>query len=125
MSDYRYEGFGVRLTRLTAEMQARLRAALPGFEIESRDPEIAAIAIDLDQDLQPLCSFLERDYLHPSACSVWISLTTTKEIDHFVLPRKIVDLIRMTKCGVEFSLIALSPEEDAVPNDAADTGSGH
>jgi hypothetical protein len=120
MSEYHFLEFGFRFTRLTTEIQHRLRATLSCFEIESRDPTIAYIGIGKDQDLQPLYSFLEQENIEPAACSIWISFTTTREIDGFALPQYILDLIRMTKSGVEFSIMALGPEDDTIA-DGSDT----
>jgi hypothetical protein len=126
MSEYRYEGFGFRFTGLTAELKNRLIAALPDFEIESRDPDVAFVIIEKDQDLQPLYFFLEQENIEPAECGVWISFTTTKELDHLVLPQDIIELIRRTKGGVEFSIIALSPDEHegTEDNEADDKNNG-
>src|SRR5690606_29454046 len=79
MTEFHDEQFGFRFTGLTPEMQLRLRAALPNFEIGSRDPAVALVVLDADQDLQPLYAFLDRETLEPSACSVWVSVVTSRD----------------------------------------------
>ena len=118
MTEFHDEEFGFRFTALTAEMQERLRAALPNFDIGSRDPRVALVVLRADQDLQPLYSFLERENVEPASCSVWVSVVTSRDHDGLSLPKSIVDLIRLTKGGVEFSFVAcLGPEEDAARDD--------
>jgi len=115
MTEFHDEEFGFRFTGLTPEMQTRLRAALPDFEIGSRDPAVALVVLRADQDLQPLYAFLEREIVEPASCSVWVSIVTSRDHDGLSLPKSIVDLIRLTKGGVEFSFVAcLGPEEDAL-----------
>jgi hypothetical protein len=114
MADFHDEEFGFRFTGLTPEMQKRLRVALPGFEIGSRDPQVALVVLRAAQDLQPLYAFLEREDIEPGSCSVWVSVVTSRDHDGLKLPQDIVDLIRLTKGGVEFSFVAcLGAEEDA------------
>lgn len=127
MTEFHDEQFGFRFTGLTPEMQRRLRAALPNFEIGSRDPEVALVVLDADQDLQPLYAFLDRETLESSACSVWVSVVTSRDHDGLRLPKGIVDLIRRTKGGVEFSFVAsLGPEGDTLTDcaNAVDEGAG-
>ena len=127
MTEFHDEEFGFRFTGLTAEMQERLRAALANFEIGSRDPEVALVVLRADQDLQPLYSFLERENVEPASCSVWISVVTSRDHDGLSLPKGIVDLIRLTRGGVEFSFVAcLGPQEDVLTDgsDAVDHSTG-
>lgn len=122
MADFHDEEFAFRLTGLTAEMQDRLRAALPNFEIGSRDPRVALVIVRADQDLQPLYSFLETEDVEPTSCSVWVSVVTSGDHDGLQLPESIVDLIRRTKGGVEFSFVAcLGPEEETSEGDGCGT----
>lgn len=118
MADFHDEEFGFRLTGLTAEMQSRLRTALPDFEIGTRDPQVALVIIRADQDLQPLFSFLEMEEIEATSCSVWVSVVSSGDHDGLRLPERVVDLIRRTKGGVEFSFVAcLGPEEDTDKTD--------
>jgi hypothetical protein len=119
MANSRDEEFSVRLTGLTAEMQERLRSALPGFQIESRDPLIAVIILRDSQDSQPICSFIEREALDPGSYSVWVSVFSSGDHDGLSLPTAIVDLIRATKGGVDFSFVAcLGPDLSPLNEDA-------
>lgn len=127
ITEFHDEEFGLRFTGLTVEMQTKLRAALPGYEIGSRDPRIALVILHAGQDLEPLYTFLEREQIEPASYSVWVSVVTSRDHDGLSLPKGIVDLIRMTKGGVEFSFVAcLGPEEDAAADDrhAPDRGAG-
>ena len=118
MADFRDEEYGFRLTGLTPDMQNRLRTALPNFEIGSRDPRVALVILRADQDLQPLYSFLEKEDVEPTSCSVWVSVVSSRDHDGLQLPKRIVDLIRRTKGGVEFSFVAcLGPEEETSTGD--------
>lgn len=117
MAEFHDEEFGFRFTGLTPEIQERLRAALPDFEVGSRDPEVALVILRTNQDLQPLYSFLEREDLEAASFNVWISVVTSRDHDGLSLPKSIVELIRLTKGGVEFSFVACLGSDDDPLND--------
>lgn len=59
-----------------------------------------------------LYRFLKSEPLAPASYSVWISVVTSSDHDGVALPGYILDLIRNTRCGVDFSFVACLDENE-------------
>ena len=105
-TEFHDETFSLRFAGLTSETQSRLRSALSDFRIESRNPEVAVVILPPDLGLLQLYRFLEQEDVEPSSYRVWISLVTSREQDIVKVPQGILDLIRKTAAGLEFSFVA-------------------
>jgi hypothetical protein len=99
------EEFSFRLTHLSPESAARLRASLSNIEIQSRRADIVALVLRQDTYLEPLYHFLKSEGLDPSTYSVWVSVVSSSDHDGASLPKYILDVIRKTQCGVDFSFV--------------------
>ena len=121
------EEFSFRLTHLSPESAVRLRASLSNMEIQSRRADVVALVLREETDLEPLYKFLKSEGLDPSTYSVWVSVVSSGDHDGLSLPKYILDVIRSTQCGVDFSFVGClgEPAEDesdssvksrAVPN---------
>jgi hypothetical protein len=114
------EEFSFRLTHLSPESAVRLRASLSNFEIQSRRADIVALVLREQVDLEPLCRFLKEEGLDPSTYSVWVSVVSSSDHDGVSLPKYVLDLIRSTQCGVDFSFVGClgDPAEDKTDSSA-------
>jgi hypothetical protein len=121
------EEFSFRLTHLSPETATRLRTSLSNVEIQSRRADVVALVLREETDLEPLYKFLKSEGLDPSTYSVWVSVVSSGDHDGLSLPKYILDVIRSTQCGVDFSFVGClgDPAEDerdssvksrAVPN---------
>jgi hypothetical protein len=109
------EEFSFRLTHLSPESVARLRSSLPNFEIQSRRADIAAVVLREHIDPEPLYEFLKSEGSDPSTYSVWVSVVSSSDHDGASLPKHVLDVIRSTQCGVDFSFVGClgdDPVED-------------
>lgn len=109
MTSFHEEEFSVQFRSLTPEAQDSLRRTLAGFEIVSRDPSVAVVIVK-EQDLQPICDFVKRNHIASDSYSVWVSLVTSSDHDGVRVPRRVVELIRATDGGVDFSFASLAGE---------------
>lgn len=108
------EEFSFRLTHLTPEVATRLRDSLSNIEIQSRRADVVALVLRADTNLEPLYEFLKSEHLDPRTYSVWISVVSSSDHDGVALPKFVVDVIRHTECGVDFSFVGSlgGPVED-------------
>jgi len=108
------EEFSFRLTHLSPESAVRLRASLSNMEIQSRRADVVALVLREETDLEPLYKFLKSEGLDPSTYSVWVSVVSSSDHDGVSLPKYILDIIRSTQCGVDFSFVGClgDPVED-------------
>jgi hypothetical protein len=108
------EEFSFRLIQLSPEAAARLRDSLSNFTIQSRRADVVALVLRADTDLRPLYEFLKSERLDPSTYSVWISVVSSSDHDGVALPKFVLDVIRHTECGVDFSFVGClgGPVED-------------
>jgi hypothetical protein len=114
VAKFHEEEFSFRLTHLSPESATRLRASLSSFDIQSRRADIVALVLRQDTDLEPLYTFLKSEGLDPSTYSVWVSVVSSSDHDGLSLPKYILDVIRSTQCGVDFSFVGClgDPVED-------------
>jgi len=108
------EEFSFRLTHLSPESATHLRTSLSNVEIQSRRADIVALVLREDTDLEPLYKFLKSEGLDPSTYSVWVSAVSSSDHDGVSLPKYILEVIRSTQCGVDFSFVGClgDPVED-------------
>ncbi|MGA2148132.1 MAG: hypothetical protein ABSH49_24550 [Bryobacteraceae bacterium] len=108
------EEFSFRLTHLSPESATHLRTSLSNVEIQSRRADIVALVLREDTDLEPLYKFLKSEGLDPSTYSVWVSVVSSSDHDGVSLPKYILEVIRSTQCGVDFSFVGClgDPVED-------------
>lgn len=105
------EEFSFRFTRLTPDAAERLRDSLADFEIQSRRPDVMAVVLREETDFSSLYAFLESEALDPSTYSVWVSLVSSDDHDGLALPKHVLDLVRRTRAGVDFSFVACLGDE--------------
>lgn len=117
-ASYHNESFRFRFTKLSSDTALRLRKTITDFELESRKPEVILLVLHENSNLEPLYQFLEAEALNPETYSVWVSVVSSSDQDGISLPQYILDLVRRTKCGVDFSFVASlgSDEEDEDKN---------
>lgn len=116
------EEFSFRLTRLSPGACERLRDSLPNVEIQSRRPDVVALVLRAGANLGALYEFLKSESLDPSTYSVWVSVVSSSDHDGVALPRFVLDVVRHTECGVDFSFVGClgaptddEPDSSAVP----------
>ena len=79
------------------------------------------LELDERSNLEPLYQFLDAEPLDPKTYSVWVSVVSSSDHDGISLPEYILDLIRRTKCGVDFSFVAsLGPDDEGDEADVQD-----
>jgi hypothetical protein len=105
-ASYHKESFRFRFTNLTSSTALRLRNTILHIELQSRRPDVILLVLNESSNLEPLYGFLESDALDPKTYSVWVSVVSSSDQDGISLPQFILDLIRRTKCGVDFSFVA-------------------
>jgi hypothetical protein len=112
-AEFHKERFLIRFIGLTPDLESRLRGGLTGFDIRSRVPGVVVISLPESLSLKPLYDFLETASLAPSTYSVWASVVSSSDHDGVSLPPYVVEVIRRTQCGVDFSFVAcLGSSED-------------
>jgi hypothetical protein len=109
---YHKETFRFRFTRLSSSVALRLRNSILHIELESRKPEVILLVLDEGSDLEPLYKFLDAEVLEPKTYSVWVSVVSSSDHDGVSLPQYILDIVRRTKCGVDFSFVASLESDD-------------
>jgi hypothetical protein len=120
-ASYHKEGFSFRFTKLSPSMALRLRNALTDIELQSRRPDVIVLELDERTNLEPLYQFLDAEPLDAKTYSVWASVVSSSDHDGISLPEYILDLIRRTKCGVDFSFVAsLGPDDEGDEADVQD-----
>ena len=110
---YHKERFSFRFTNLSPDTAARLQRSLADFEITSRIPSVVSLALQESSNLQNLYAFLERESLDPGTYSVWAAVVTSSDHDGISLPSFILELVRRTFCGVDFSFVSCLDDEQA------------
>ncbi len=111
---YRKERFSFRFIGLSEDLAAKIRHSLATVTFKSPRsslPRSAAglvLAFDLNEtmDLTRLYATLTELPVDPSMYSVWISLVTSTDHGGISVPAYVLDLIRRTKCGIDFSFAA-------------------
>lgn len=84
----------------------------PHIEIQSRKSDVIMLVLDEGSNLEPLYEFLDVEDLDSKTYSVWVSVVSSSDHDGISLPQHILDLIRRTKCGVDFSFVASLGDDD-------------
>ena len=111
-STYHEETFSFRFTQLSEAEVERLRATFPLASVEVRRPKdneqrfVAAFDLAEGMDLEPLYGFLEAVSPNPEDYSIWISLRTDSDHDGLSIPPHIMEIVRRTKVGVDFSFVS-------------------
>ena len=114
---FREEEFSFRFTKLSLRAADRLRESLNGFNIESRRPDVVSLGIGEATNLEPLYAFLESEAFEPGSYSIWVSLITSSDHGGVSLPGYILELVRRTEAGVDFSFVACLDEAEAQPEE--------
>jgi hypothetical protein len=98
--------FSFRFMSLSDRELVRLCTLLPGPKLTSR-PRGAGLVVVLelaeDFDIGSLRAFMVECQIDPDTTSVWISLTTSGDQGGVSLPQHVLDIVRRTFCGVDFS----------------------
>ena len=110
---YRKERFSFRFTNLPESVAHKIRRSLP--EVRFKAPRSSlqrsgtglVLCFDLNEtmDLTPLHKILSELALNPGTYSVWISLVTSADQGGIAVPAYILDLVRETRCGIDFSFV--------------------
>ena len=103
---FREEAFSFRFIQLAIGTAERVREQLGNFKQEFRRPDVVSLAIDETSNLELLYAFLEQESLPSGTYSVWISLLTSSDHGGVSLPDYILELVRRTRVGVDFSFVA-------------------
>ena len=109
---YHKETFRFRFTKLSSGAALRLRSSIVNIELESRKPEVILLVLNEGSDLEPLYRFLDAEVLDPKTYSVWVSVVSSSDRDGVSLPQYVLNIVRRTRCGVDFSFVA-ALESDA------------
>jgi hypothetical protein len=109
---YHKETFSFRFTKLSSGGASRLRNSIRHIELQSRIPEVIVLVLDKSSDLEPLYKFLDAEALDPSTYSVWVSVVSSSDHDGVSLPPHILNIVRRTRCGVDFSFVASLDSDD-------------
>jgi hypothetical protein len=113
---YRKERYRLRLFGLSADMQAEIRAALPGPEVKSRrsGQETNILLFDLHEamDLSALLRTVDTLQLEPEHFAVSASVVTTSDNGGIDLPAYVLDLIHRARCSVGFSFVDIGPDDE-------------
>jgi hypothetical protein len=111
-ANYHKEIFRFRFTKLISSAAFRLRSSILDIELQSRKPEVILLVLDEGSDLEPLYKFLEAEGLDPKTYSMWASVVSSSDHDGVTLPQYVLEIVRRTKCGVDFSFVAsLDPDD--------------
>jgi hypothetical protein len=103
---FREEEFSFRFTKLMPDVAVRLREQLGGLQLESRRPDVVAFRLQETTNCEALFAFLESESLDPGGYSVWVSVVTSSDHGGVSLPPYILDIVRRTRAGVDFSFVA-------------------
>jgi hypothetical protein len=109
---YHKETFRFRFTNLTSSVALRLRGSILHIELQSRRPEVILLVLDEGSDLEPLYKFLDAEVLDPKTYGVWVSVVSSRDHDGVSLPQFILNVVRRTNCGVDFSFVASLEDDD-------------
>jgi hypothetical protein len=116
-ADFHRERFKFRFLDLTESAVARLQTCLPNTDLRVNCRNTGAVVtfiITERLDTEALCSFLNSESLDPKKYSVWVSVVSSSDHDGVALPKYVLDIIRRTECGVDFSFVGClgDPVED-------------
>jgi len=111
-ASYHKEGFSFRFIQLPSGTASRVRSSISNVELKSRRPDVIFFELAEEMDLEPLYSFLDREALDPKTYSVWVSVISSSDRDGVSIPTFVLDLIRRTKCGIDFSFVAALGSDD-------------
>jgi len=128
-ADFHRERFKFRFISLDDAAIARLRAFLPeaDLRVHTRDSgAVVTLLLTETLDRNALYAFLDGENLNSGQYSVWTSVVSSSDQDGVALPDYVLDIIRNTRCGADFSFVGclddpsgaelvLSPTEPA-PN---------
>jgi hypothetical protein len=110
---YRKERFSFRFTNLSETIADEIRRSLQDVRFKAprsslpRSGAGLVLCFDLNEtmDLTPLHKILSGVALNPGTYSVWISLVTSADQGGVAVPAYILDLVRETRCGIDFSFV--------------------
>ncbi len=105
----RKEKFAFRFIGLSETSLTKLQTMLKALSLTVRirnDGFVVSFDITEKTDLEPLYRFLSENSIDSSKYSTWISVVTSSDHSGVSLPRYVLDLIRQTKGGVDFSFVA-------------------
>ena len=101
--------FSFRFLSLSDHELGRLQELLPGvtFTARSRGASLV-VSFDLNEnvDLDSLCAFIGESGTDPAKYSVWISLVASADQGGVALPAHVLQAIRRTSGGVDFSFVS-------------------
>jgi hypothetical protein len=103
---FREEEFSFRFIKLTPEVAGRLRDRLSGLGMESRRPDVISLPLRAGTDYRPLVQFIASEELDPTTYSVWASVVTSRDHGGISLPAHVLNIVRETRAGVDFSFVA-------------------
>jgi hypothetical protein len=105
-SAFHKEKFSFRFTKLEPDVASRLRESISALEPQSRIPTVVSLPLTEGANLDSLYSFLERESLDSTTYSVWTSVLSSSDHDGLSLPSHVLEVIRRTRAGVDFSFVA-------------------
>jgi hypothetical protein len=111
-ASYHKETFSFRFTNLSAGSASRLRGSITNIAMASRRSDVIVLDLRESTDLESLYGFLRSEDLDPKTYGVWVSVVSSSDHDGVSLPEYVVELIRRTKCGVDFSFVGLDSDDE-------------
>jgi hypothetical protein len=123
-ADFHREKFTFRFLELTDGAVARLRASLPDVDlrIHPRDTgNVVTFVIEDGLDRKALYSFLDSEPLDAKSYSIWVSVVSSSDHDGVYLPEHVLEIIRRTRGGVDFSFVGCLDDEPS-SSEAIDSG---
>lgn len=105
----REEIFAFRFIGLSGASLTKLQNLLATVSLTVRrrdEGSVVSFEVTEATNLEPLYRFLSEEAIDASRFSVWISVLTSSDHSGVSLPGYVLDLIRKTKGGVDFSFVA-------------------
>ena len=116
-ADFHRERFKFRFLDLKEDAIEILRGLLRGTDLRVHLRATGAVVTFLiteNLNREALYSFLDSQPLDPGKYSVWVSVVSSSDHDGVALPAYVLDIIRHTQCGADFSFVGClgDPVED-------------
>jgi hypothetical protein len=110
IAEFRHERFSFRFTELQPETAERLWDLAPEGCLHSRRADVIVWdGLHPKTDFSWLYDFLQGTQLDPNSYGIWVSATTSSDGGTVAVPPYILELVRATKCRIDFSFFVCIP----------------
>lgn len=107
-ADFHRERFKFRFLDLTEAAVARLRTMMKttGLRVHRR-PSGFVVTLPITEGFarEQLFQYLLEEKLSRDSCGVWVSVLSSSDHDGLSVPEFILEIIRKTRCGLDFSFV--------------------